>query len=475
MLSLEKNNLRIGLNLPLFAASLVTLFSGTFSGLVGIWAYLAWKLVVPEYIKVGHAHTSWWSVLILLSALFLPALSLKPKVKKFIIWTSFIAPVLWLVCLAVYYISKTARGTIAPLPAFPGEFGPEYLVYGTGIFVMEVWFFGALFLVLVSALGFKIPGFSQEAPTSSKYDLMSEIEIPRRVLWIPLIFGTVGILLGWYMTLMFKATHKAIDPSALVQFHCHIVFFAVGFLLTLLTFKAIGASQRGFNIARWLGVLAIPLIWVGYVLFIRVGLPSFVYVTPALIYYTMMLTGLAGLIGFFGLKPEGDHFHYVRGAMIFNWTLLLILIAVGIIIALVWDTNSNLTVTYKQPEGIAYPGPYPAHYVGTQPVGHTPRGLENAHLSPGSWSHVALFWLLTLMLFGEKIFQKLGKPNLFFLIVTTIPLAPFFNAVGRFAAWQELPYGIGSLYYAGHPLKMFNILFLFLTTLCVISKIRKTR
>ena len=101
-------------------------------------------------------------------------------------------------------------------------------------------------------------------------------------------------------------------------------------------------------------------------------------------------------------------------------------------------------------------------YAGTEPVAGTPRGLENAHLSPGSWLHIVVTWLLALMLAGSYIFGPLlHLPALVYLFVVTIPMAPIFNINGRILAWREVPYGIGSLYLAGHPIKGFNILSLF--------------
>ncbi len=463
----------IGLNLPLFLASLVTLFIGSFTGLIGVWIYLIWKVAVPEYIKVGHAHMAWWSVLILLAAFFLPSLSLKARAKRFIVWTSFLAPVLWQISLAAYYVSKVQRGALDPL-AFPDEFGMEYLAYGTGIFVMEVWLFFALALVVLSGIGFHLPFFSQSNPSISKYEFISGIKIPRLIFWFPVVFGLAGLLVGWYMTLAFKALNKPIDPAALVQFHGHLFFFVAGFFLTIMTLKAIGAPELLFRAALWLGYIGIPAIFIGYILFIRMEYHSLVYVLPASLYFLMMILGLLGLIAFCGLEKKEDSFHYIRGCMIFSWSILLVLVSLGAVIALVWDTHPNLTVTYEQPPGEPYPGPYPAEYLGTKDVGMTPRGLENAHLSPGSWFHVAIFWLLTLLIFGEEIFRKLGKRNLLFLMATTIPLAPFFNTVGRFAAWLEIPNGIGALYFAGHPMKMFNMISLIAVTCALLVILKKS-
>jgi acyl CoA:acetate/3-ketoacid CoA transferase beta subunit len=63
-----RDTIRLGLNIPLFVASMIAIAIGTFTGIVGIWGYAAQKQVVPEWIKVGHAHASWWAVLILIAA-----------------------------------------------------------------------------------------------------------------------------------------------------------------------------------------------------------------------------------------------------------------------------------------------------------------------------------------------------------------------------------------------------------------------
>ncbi len=153
---------------------------------------------------------------------------------------------------------------------------------------------------------------------------------------------------------------------------------------------------------------------------------------------------------------------------------MLVLIAQGAYIALTWDTSPDITVTFKQPEGVGYPGPYPATFIGTAPPRGTPRGLENAHLSPGSWAHVAAIWLITLALAGSTIFvEKLGRPGLLYLLLVTIPLAPAFNMLGRYLAWWPdlpagAPAGIGALWYAGHPIKGFNIISLFMLGLAMI-------
>ena len=455
-----KGSIRLGLNLPMFVGALIALFTGIFPGILGVWLWGAWKIAVPVYIKVGHAHAAWWSVLILLAGFLLPATLLKPAVKRFIIWTSITAVPLWMIALAAYSISKEARGVIAPLSTGQ-EPNIEYLAYGTGIFVFEVWLFAALAIVFLSALGVRIPRLSQEELSVSQLDLMSEIEIPRKVFRLPLLFGGLGLLVGWAMTLLFLARGLPVKPSAIVQLHTHTLFFVVGFLITIIAIRSVGAGDRAFNLAYKLGVWGIPLIVGAWILFIALELPSLIHIVPALLYFAMLVVGWLALWGKFGLRKSDEaHFEFTRGALIFLWGLMIALISVGPVIATVWDTRPNLTVTFKQPEGISYPGPYPDDYIGTAAVASSPRGLENLHLSPGSWSHVGIVWLLTLLLIGAQMGKLIGKPTLIYLIVTTIVLAPLFNAFGRFAAWAEFPAGIGGMWYAAHPLKFFNLIIL---------------
>ncbi|MEN2974791.1 MAG: hypothetical protein ABDH32_04330 [Candidatus Caldarchaeales archaeon] len=165
------------------------------------------------------------------------------------------------------------------------------------------------------------------------------------------------------------------------------------------------------------------------------------------------------------MSGEGHSTAY-RIALTVCFTGLAILIAVGAYIALTWNTSPFITVTYKQPEGASYPGPYPATYLGTASVKGTPRGLENAHLSPTSWYHVGVTWLLILSVFGAALFGA-NRPGLLYLFAMTIPMAPTFNMLGRFLAWLGIPNGIGSLWFAGHPLKGFNLIALFITALIV--------
>ena len=60
-----------------------------------------------------------------------------------------------------------------------------------------------------------------------------------------------------------------------------------------------------------------------------------------------------------------------------------------------------------------------------------------------------------------------------YLYAITIPLAPTFNMLGRYLAWLGIPNGIGALCFAGHPLKGFNLISLFIVAVLAVYVLRK--
>jgi hypothetical protein len=60
-----------------------------------------------------------------------------------------------------------------------------------------------------------------------------------------------------------------------------------------------------------------------------------------------------------------------------------------------------------------------------------------------------------------------------YLYAITIPHAPMFNMLGRYLAWLSIPNGIGALWFAGHPIKGFNIISLFIVALLAVYIMRK--
>jgi hypothetical protein len=470
------DNIKLGFNITTFLGSLIALLAGILPGILGVWVHYAWGYKVPEYIKVGHAHAAWWAVLIMIAAMFLPAAPLKRGVKQFIAVTSIIAVPIWVLVFSGFYIGKEAAGVKAIMSIIPFQvFSLFYTLLGIFIFFLEVWIFAALALVFLAAMGIKLPWVSADEVRTGKFDLMSNIEIPVKIFRAPIVLSLLGLLIGWGLVLFFKLLNAAITPAALVQLHTHVFFFVVGFILTMITMKVLAVRESVFEFTYKLGVAAIYLTFIGWLLFIVFELHSLVHVIPSLLYFSMMIMGLLALFGKFGMKKTGEaHFDFVRVAMIFTWIIMLLYVAVGPLMSLVWNTNPDLTISFAQPEGSPVVGPYPDQYTGTAPIAHSPRGLENLHLSPGSWSHVAIFWLLAFLIFGGQISKLINSPTLLFMIVTTIPLGPLFNSFGRIAAWLALPAGIGGMWFAAHPLKFFNNFILIALAIIMMVQLKKT-
>lgn len=96
--------MRIGLNVPLFIASLLAILIGApLLGLIGVWGFLAQGKVVPAFLKVLHAHICWWSLVMVISSLIVPHLSLKPAIKKLITWISFLLIPVYVVLMTMHY------------------------------------------------------------------------------------------------------------------------------------------------------------------------------------------------------------------------------------------------------------------------------------------------------------------------------------------------------------------------------------
>ncbi len=467
------NEVRLGLNVPLFVASIVSIGTGTLVGMVAIWWYLAWGMPAPEWQKVSHAHAAWWSAIILIAAMVLPSLKLKDWVKKFIVYGTFLGPVLWVGVLAAYY--ELGGGLIwrfqAPLI---GSYY-EIPIMGAIAGLLEVIGFIAMSIVALSAAGINIPILSSEEAKPGKYDLVSDVTVPRKIFLLPFIIISIGVIVGFILTSLYKVQKLPIRPAALVQLHDHTALIALSALIILILVRVLGAPESLFEGMYKLMVVSLPLLVVGLVLFTMDVLPSIAWVLPAGIYYLIPVLGAlytSGLISKMNLKGYLPSIRVAAALCLFG---IVFLVAQGAYIALVWDVDPEITVTYRQPEGEPYPGPYPEEYLGTAPVKNSPRGLENAHLSPGSWYHIALTWLIMLAVVGERIFKDLLKrPNLIYLFIVTIPAAPTFNMLGRYLAWAGIPNGIGALFFAGHPLKGFNIISLFILGVYLIYKLSKS-
>lgn len=473
--------IRLGLHIPLFIAAMVAIGAGTLTGMLGVWTAAVWGLPVPEWEKLGHAHAAWWAVLIMIAAMVLPSLELKSWVKKLITAGTFIGPTAWVGSLAFYYeIGGPAFWRFAD-PAVPGTYY-ELPIIGLVAAFLEFVGFLALGAVALTAAGLRIPVISaREPPPRSKYELISEAEVPRRVFLIPTLIIVIGVIIGFGLTTSFKLLHKPVSPAALVQLHDHSALIATSALIVLLTLTVLRVPDRVFNLAYKLMLVSLPLSLVGLLVFSFTKIHSIVWVAPAGIYYILPIIAFLASVGVFHKRTTGNpenrssHMPALRVALAVCYIGLAILIATGASIALFWVTTPDITVTYKQPEGSPYPGPYPAKYIGTAPAKGTPRGLELAHLSPGSWFHVSVVWLLILAVVGSQIFGGgiFNKPGMLYLYAVTVPLAPLFNTLARYLAWLGLPAAPGVLFFAGHPLKGFNLISLFIVALLAIYILRR--
>lgn len=450
------------MSVPLFCASLVALFIGApVIGLAGVWGFLVQKIPFPNYLKVIHAHTAWWSVVMLVSALFLPNIPIKKWFKRAVIAGSFLVVPLYSGLMILHYRIPD------PYVLNLGAFGSFYLtVFGALSFLLEIIFFGATLIIALMAGGFSPPFLADENQRPGKYDLVSEILIPRKTVFLYAVFLFIAVVLGLAILSQFTLQHKAIFPAALVQFHTHIAFFAIGVLMTVMAMSAVGANKKAIDFTHNTGVVALTGTGLGFLAFIFLKFPSVAWIIPAMVYYAVLVLGWLSLWGKFGARHLAGPQYYIRNALIFIWASLLIFVLAGPYLASRYDVSPDLTVTYKQEGGGIggkHVGPYPSpeKWQGTAPNPGNPRGIENFHLSPGSWSHVAIFWLLALFLFGEKILAALGAPNFIFFLATTIAMAPVLNAMGRIGAWIGPAVGPGALYLAGHPLKVINIIALF--------------
>jgi len=476
---LASDKIKLGLNIPLFVAGIVSIGAGTLIGMVAVWWYLAWGQLAPFWQKVSHAHAAWWSALIIIAAMLLPGLNLKPWVKKAIIIGTFIGPVFWVGVLAAYYELGGPAIWRFEVKELVGAYY-EIPLLGVIAGLLEFLGFLSLGVVGVAASGIKIPLLStDEPPPPSKLDILSNFEVPRKIFLIPTLTISFGVLAGFFITSVYKMAKLPITPAALVQLHDHTALIATSALIMLLVLTVLNAEERVFRIAYMLMAVSLPLVTVGLLVFILAGTSSIVWVIPAGVYYLIIPITLLSAVGILKTRMREGSSTFstpLRTALSVCLAGILILIAQGAVIALAWSNTPDVTVTYKQPEGAEYPGPYPVEFIGTAPVKGTPRGLENAHLSPGSWFHIATTWLVVLVITGERIFQGLlRRPGLLYLFAVTIPAAPLFNMLGRYLAWAGIPNGIGALLFAGHPIKGFNIISLFILGLVTLYMLTRRK
>lgn len=472
-------NHRLGLSVPLFCASLVAILIGApILGLTGIWGYIVPGNIVPVYLKVMHAHVAWWSLIILLNALLVPGINMKQWFKSWIVWSSFlIIPIFVFLMIAHYLVPQTLLSL--------GNIGTFYVsLFGICAFILEIAFFATNIAIALLASGVRISGLTTDTNSPSRFDIQSDITIPGNAVRTYINFLMLGVLLGILILIQFNIQHKPVAPAGLVQFHTHIGFFAIGTLMTIIMLRALGVRDVFVTLMQKLGTFSLVTTTIGFLIFILLDAHSASWVVPAFIYYAFLILAWVALWGKFGLEGKDAHFDFVRGCLIFLWGGLLLFILAGPYIALQHDTNKNLTVSYMQDGGGVggkHVGTYPdpTNYKGTAPNKGTPRGLENFHLSPASWAHVGIFWLIILLAFGKQLLGDIGKPNLIFMLAVIIAQAPVFNSIGRLTAWADLPSlpkfpgGPGPLYFIAHPLKTITIIILIIITIVWMRKMKK--
>ncbi|MDM7275243.1 MAG: hypothetical protein P3X22_003865 [Thermoprotei archaeon] len=401
----------------------------------------------------------------------MPGLPLASWFKILLIIVALVAPFVWAFGFAAYY----ALGV-----------GPSMYIMP----LAEIALLLVLLRVALVASGIRVPGITAPEAKPGRFDVLSDVTVPSRIFIVPTIVAVLGVLVGFFLAAAFRAAHKPIEPAALVQLHTHTILIAASSVIMLLALRAMNVNERFFNLAIRISQIAVPLVFLGLLAFNIFKLHSIVWVIPSAIYFILPLSVFLTAIGLISRagEPSLAFAPATRMSIAFASLVLIVLIATGAYIALKWDTSPDVTITFKQKEW-PFVGPYPdpaMGYPGTAPVRNTPRGLETAHYSPGSWLHVAIAWIIALALISR----------IFYLLAITVPIAPFFNALGRYLAWappigpaapalmvpdplfKAAPPGAGALLYAGHPFKAFNIIALFIlgiALLYIMSKTKETR
>jgi len=124
-----------------------------------------------------------------------------------------------------------------------------------------------------------------QPPEKSRFEFLSNIEVPRRIFLIPTLSIIFAVLAGFAITALFKVFHQPISPAAVVQLHDHPALFAASSMLILLMMHVFDVRERIRTFAIRLMEISLLLIVVGLLLFNFLRFPSVVWVAPATIYY----------------------------------------------------------------------------------------------------------------------------------------------------------------------------------------------
>ena len=323
------------LDIPLLISATVAIGFGTLSGEVGIWRYLAWKKAAPYWIKVGHAHLTWWTAFLVLAAVLLPGLGLALWAKDAIIVISFVFPLAWLAAMYAYYEKGGPMVSTLLMP------------------VMEVLGFGSLLVVFVAASGISHPIESVTGQVPPKWEILAGVSVPIEIFLVPTVVASMGIAVAWIIAFLFYRTspHTPFRPAALVQLHNHTAMIAVSAVLMLIILSIMGVSQEVFNIGYYLVIVSLPLIVVGLVVFVTSRAHSIVWIAPTALFYLVVILAFLATVGVIPTDPTAtgiaafDAFPALRVSLAVALAMILITASLGPYMGLKWDKSADTTVT----------------------------------------------------------------------------------------------------------------------------------
>ena len=328
--------IELGLDIPLLIAATVAIGFGTLSGEVGVWRYLAWKKQVPYWIKVGHAHLTWWTAFLMLAAILLPGLGLALWAKNAIVVISFVFPIVWRAAMYAYY---EKGNQLAPTLLMP---------------IMEAVGFGTLLVVFIGASGIQLPVVSVTGQIPlSKWEMLSGVSVPNEIFLVPTIVASTGVGVAWIIAFLFYrvSPHKPIRPAALVQMHNHTAMLAASAVLMLIILSVLGVDQAVFDLGYFLVLVSLPLLVVGLIVFVFLKTSSVVWIAPTALFYLVAVLAFLATVGVLPTNPlvsgiaAYDGFPVLRVSLAVALAMILITASLGPYIGLRWDRTSDTTVT----------------------------------------------------------------------------------------------------------------------------------
>lgn len=149
-------------------------------------------------------------------------------------------------------------------------------------------------------------------PKPGRYDVMSSVEVDRRVFLVPALVATLGVIADFAIAAHFKAAGQPIRPVALVQLHDHLILISASSVIALLALRVLNVSESLFKTAIRIMEVALPLVALGLIAFNILGVHSLVWVVPAGIYYILPILAFLAALGVLPKRPTGDLPYDVR-------------------------------------------------------------------------------------------------------------------------------------------------------------------